>query len=141
MYFDNLAAVYDHYTCFASRIKIQVLGSAAFRAGLFVSDDTTVPSSVIVAAEQPSSAMFGLSPITSVKPFERSLSWDAKQYFGGDIFDNDNLQGTASANPTEQSYYIFNIAAADGTSTVNWTLAVEIEYDAVWDELKQQAIQ
>jgi len=141
MYFDNLALIYDHYTVFKSRIRLQVIADVNFRASLYIDDDASAATSAQTAAEQPSAAMFRISPPTTFRPLMLTRSWDAKAYFGGDIFDNDNLQGTVSANPSEISVYTFQIAAADGTSTVAWTLAVEIEFDTVWDELKTQAAQ
>lgn len=138
MYFDTCTGIYDHYTVFKSRLTIQIVADKAFRASLYVDDDTSTPAGAIQAAEQPSSAMFRVSPATSVRPLVMSRTWDAKQYFGGDIFDNDALQGTSAANPTEQSYYTALLAAADGTSTVVFSIGVELEYEAVWDELVTQ---
>lgn len=139
LYFDQCVPIYDHYTVMRSRIRVQVLGSPNYLASLFINDDVGVPSGLILGGEFPSNAKPVLSPPNTVRPLTLTRSWDAKFYFGGDIFDNDNLQGTVAANPTEQSYYTFMCRAADGSSTLNITLQVDIEYDAVWDELKSLA--
>ena len=49
------------------------------------------------------------------------------------------MQGGASSNPTEQQYFTFFGYAQDITSAVAGWLTVEIEYIAIWNELKTVA--
>jgi hypothetical protein len=139
MYFDNLCAIYDHYTVFRSRIKYQVVSQAHFRCAAYIDDDPTVVTDPTAAAEQPSGAKFALSPYSTTTPYKTQLSWKAADYFGGDVWDNDALSGTNAANPVEQSYFVIQLQEAAGAGTVNASVAVEIEYEAGWDELKTQA--
>jgi hypothetical protein len=146
LYFDQLAAIYDHYTVFASRIIVEVLnaGSGLGVGVVYVEDDTSIVTSFKQAAEQPSATLAKTIPSkdAQAKPVVFRKSWDAKSYFGGDIYDNDNLQGNASSNPSEQSYYTVVFSGlASGGSVDEMTAGayVTIEYDAVWDELRTMA--
>jgi len=139
-FFDTLTSIYDHFTVFRSRVHLQIIADGAFRAALYIDDDTTPTTSAAAAAEAPSAARFLISPATTFRPLVMNRSWDAKDYFGGDIFDNDNLTGDAGGNPVELSVFTLLVAAANGTSTVNFTISVEMEFEAVWDELKTPVV-
>lgn len=138
VYFDQIGAIYDHYTVFRSRIKITFTPVATYTndllINLYVDDDTSTASNIFSSIEQ-SGASYGTLTPRAIKPLVLSKTWDAKQYFGGDIFDNDNLQGTLSTNPTEQSYYTVQILSIDGNAYA-YNSTVEVFYEAVWDELK-----
>jgi hypothetical protein len=138
MFFDEVAAVYDHYTVMSSKCKVKLFSAVAVGVGVIaamhVDDDTSSSSNINTICEQ-STAVTEVLPFGALHPITLSRAWNANAYFGGDILDNDNLQGTSAANPTEQSYYIISInATAAGTQTL--FALVEIEYTAVWDELK-----
>lgn len=139
MYFDQFMAIYDHYTVFRSHIEMRlVVTSNSSLSVLYIDDDTSTVSLAEQAAEQPSASKV-ITPVTMSRPSILRKSWDAKSFFGGDIYDNDNLQGNASANPVEQSYFTFVHGALDtGVNSavyVNFT----IRYEAVFDELKTQS--
>lgn len=134
-YFDTLTSIYDHYTVFRSSIRVQVLPSTnSLQVGLYIDDDTTTASFVQQAAEQ-GTGVLGVLTSQAARPLVLRRTWNAKEYFGGDIFDNDNLQGTSSANPTEQSYFVLSVNSFDGLAFA-YNVAYEIVYEAVWDELK-----
>jgi hypothetical protein len=138
-YFDNLGAIYDHYTVMSSRIKFTLLAltGSGLVASLYVEDDTSTTSFVPQSAEQGTGISLMQVLTTPAKSF--SLTWDAKQYFGGDILDNDNLQGTVTGNPAEQSYFTLSVSDLTGIAW-SYYFTVEIEYDAIWDELKTQPL-
>lgn len=139
MYFDQLMAIYDHYTVFRSRIKVEFVASGnTALVVLYIDDDTSIATSSEQAAEQVT-AQHKVSLTTAARPTVFTRTWDAKEFFGGDIFDNDNLQGTAAANPTEQSYFILLWSALDTGVSAGGYINVTIEYDAVFDELKTQS--
>lgn len=134
MYFDQLAAIYDHYTVFSSHMKAEfVVDAGNVVWSMYMSDDTTLASGS-TAGEQAGSKT-GILTSKAVRPQVVQLTWDAKKFFGGDVFDNDNLQGNAAANPTEQSYFQLTFTDFAGTS-LNVLLNVVIEYDVVWDEVR-----
>lgn len=145
VYFDNMAALYDHYTVIGSRIKVTVSavdGSGnGFPAYLCVGkdDDTSVASTFLALTEQ-NPADFKMVAFQGNEPVTMTSTWSAKATFGGSVLGNDNLQGTGSANPTEQTYYVIGIQPTNTVSTALWAVFVEIEYTAIWDELKTQPL-
>lgn len=137
LYFDQMTPLYNHYKVIKSKIKVTCVRTAAagdVNLALFIDDDATINASTVwTCGERPGAVMWSAYPASGLLT-SRTMSWDAKQYFGGDIMDNINFQGDASNNPAEASYYCIAIEAQ---STVN--VLVEIEYTAVWTELKSQA--
>jgi hypothetical protein len=134
LYFDQLMLIYDHYTVVASRVEHQVLTSLNANVVLYIDDDTSLAADGGHASEQPTGQSVLVSSLATV-PTIFKRSWDAKSYFGGNIFDNDNLQGTSAANPVEQSYFVLMMQPLTAAAaTVNF--ATIIEYDVVFDELK-----
>lgn len=139
LYFDQMTAIYNHYTVFKSEANYRLVASSSGNipalVAVYVDDDTSTTSSVQNSAEQSSGKSMVLPSNTYRQQILR-LAWDGKKYFGGNLMDNDNLQGSASANPVEQSYFTIKHRAADGLGTITLYGQVEIIYTAVWDELK-----
>ncbi len=138
LFFDNMTAIYDHYTCFVSRIDIAFSTDTDSYVSLYVDDDTTHTATVQTGAEQPT-GVEALCLSLNNKPMHLRSSWNARDYFGGDIFDNDQLQGTNAANPAEASYYVLSWQSANQTNSSALTWTATIYYDVVWDEIKTQA--
>lgn len=141
LYFDQLMAIYDHYTVIGSKLRVRACPNTLNQIGavaIFVNDDTTTSiTDIATISEQSSGTQLKVLPIGINEPVLLNSSWSAKQTFGGSVLGNDNLQGTASSNPTEQSYY--QICYQDlGAATTTCRFIVEIEYIAVFDELKDQ---
>ncbi len=135
LYFDQLSGIYNHYTVFRSWCKyILVTTSVPCLVSHYIEDDTTV-SSGTQSAEMSTATVTTHSNL-AVKPTVLTRSWNGKEFFGGDLFDNDLLTGSASANPTEQMYFTFNVTAMDGVTIPSYSVLVEVHYEAVWDELR-----
>lgn len=135
LYFDQLAAVYNHYTVFKSTCIFKiVMTNVPCLVTSYIDDDTSF--SVASASAEQSTATATTHSQLAVRPTVLSRTWVAKQFFGGDIFDNDNLQGSAAANPVEQSYFTLNISSMDGVTFPTFTVLTEVIYEAVWDELR-----
>lgn len=145
-YFDQMSAIYDHYTVIGSKIKVTFVtqgtqtGTALSPAvcGIFVNDDSTLTAAWPALAEHPSSVC-KLSPVSGSGIAVATAKWSAKKTFGGAPLSNDNLQGTSSANPTELSVYTIFVNSEAATAVTNVTVMIEIEYIAVWDELRDVA--
>lgn len=140
MYFDQMSALYNHYTCLGSKCSVyaRIVGNTVPDAlvGMYIDDDTTVTPTNSNGCSEQTTAVFAQINSAPAKPAFFSRIWNAKEAFGGDIMDNDNLTGSSAANPTEQQWYVLFAQDANfaGVLTVQWT--VVIEYDCVWDELK-----
>jgi len=66
-------------------------------------------------------------------------AWSAKKYFGKGVLANTDLQGTATSSPNEQSFYTLYVQSLDLSTSANHWAIVEIQYIAIWKELKDVA--
>lgn len=142
MYFDNLGAIYDHFTVVKSKCKFTVTPNAQntvpIRVASFVDDDTSVAVTLDAACEMAGGSMQIIPAATSTNPVIFYKDWSARSTFGGDPLANDNLQGTSAANPTEQSYFVLQ-SDVPSLASITLSVTVEIVYYAIWDELKTQS--
>lgn len=137
-YFDQMTALYNHYICTGSRLVVEVVATTgvAYSFGAFIDDDLT-PSNTSLTTVMENQTCNSVTKFGTNEPAIIRKKWDAKAAFGGNIMDNDNLQGDATANPTETQAYI--VWLAHPTATVGCAVQgmLTIYYDVVWDELKQ----
>lgn len=137
LYFDQIMALYNHYTVIRSRISVKLVGQSAFTSPYFVSlyvdDDTTTATDALLASERVGSSWAAATPAVSPFPV-LNASWDARKFFGPNPQDQAELRGTVSANPTEQSYFVVQAYDPSGSSST-LQLFVRIEFDVIFDEL------
>lgn len=137
-YFDQMTAIYDHYTVLRSRIHVWLsYGTSGVNNGvvaaLYIDDDTAVKGDALTAAEMPGAVSKMFVPAVDGVCYMKH-NWDAAKTFGPNPQAQDSLQGTSSSNPTEQSYY--SLQTYDLGLSANTIFAfVKIEYDVVWDEI------
>lgn len=143
MYFDQLAAIYNHYTVVVSKITVQASprpsNTLPVAFGIYLNDDSTIAYSDINSFCETSSAVW-----TYVSPSSDSVrlskKFKAAEHFGPNVIGDPNLQGTSGANPTEvMNYTVFVTAPAGTASTERLDCIITIEYTAVWQELKEIA--
>jgi len=137
VYFDQTSAIYNHYTVVRSFIRVKFThgsGASPYLLGLAIDDDTSPASTVNTFAEQSTATMTPVNGGITTPYTVLTKSWDAVKYFGPNPMANDSLQGSGSANPSEQSYYAIQLKA-QGAGSISGQLTVEIWYDAIWDEL------
>lgn len=145
MYFDTLMGIYDHYTVIGSKAKVTCLPNVSSNGltnffGVYINDDATRTPATLAALQEQTTAKNGSFAYASNMTKSLTTKWSAKSTFGGSVLGNDNLQGTASTNPTEQSMFTVWASNYPGEAT-NYTayFNIEIEYIAVFDELKDLA--
>lgn len=139
LYFDQLSQLYNHYTVLASKIKVNFAIDSSSTAqtgtgGIYIDEDSVFsPTTQTSLMEQASSVYTNLSYQGGPKSLFKT--WNARQAFGGNTMDNDHLQGSASGDPVELQHYVIYVV---GTVLENVVMRVqvEVEYTAVWDELK-----
>jgi hypothetical protein len=140
LYFDQLMAIYDHYTVVSSKCKTTINPLVAMGTGVsciltgYIDDDTNpgVVGDINLAIQRPGAKTSSGSrqvaqPIT--------LYWSGAKTFGGDPLGDPNMTGTAATNPAEASYFTFSLYDFEGGSGTCGFLT-EIEYTVVFDELK-----
>jgi len=148
MGFDQMMLMYEHYTVVASKISLTVNnGSGAGITsdfGIFLAPDTTVLTNPSLILENGYCATKPLAAI-NVAGYMKSLNFncDVAAYFSRDrkkreLVGDDQLSGTAAANPAELVYY--GVCAFDRTGASNTVLVyfcVDIEYDVIfWEPRK-----
>lgn len=148
--FDTMMLYYEQYTVLASRITVTACGNGV-QAGNFAiclapDTSTLTVEQVVENGLMVMKTIDGRGTIgTGQRIGKLNLKCDVAKYFGRrsrkDLVDDVSLSGTASANPTEQVYFV--IAAwgfgnfADNTS---FALTATIEYDVYfWEPRKVQA--
>lgn len=142
-YFDQMSALYDHYTVIGSKILIKATPLSTLTNPMLIAcyknDDATVTPTKMSDYIEQSESSWALFPVDSCSPATLNMSWSAKQTFGGSVLGNDNLQGTGSSDPTEQTVYTIAVQSTDGLTNQAIVVEVLIEYIAVWDELRDLA--
>lgn len=141
MYFDQLSAMYNHFTVLKSKITLQVslLSTSAAEigvCGIYIEDDSSVVATSFVIANEQETSVFGQVNNQFNQPTRFTKTWDAVQAFGPNPLANDNLQGSASADPTEQQTFVCYFQDANSAATLTGFGLITVEYDVIWDELK-----
>lgn len=142
MYFDQLSAIYNHYTVIGSKIKVTTVNvngpasSTAYYFTLSQNDDGSLTYNTLINLFEKSDARCKLIPAGATSVPAAVNRWSAKKMFGGSILANDRLQGDIGANPAETTNWVISIQAIDSVSSVTTSFLIEIEYIAVWEELK-----
>jgi len=141
LYFDQLTAIYDHYTVLNSTCKFTIAdGSAtAWTVTMYIDDDPTTgtTTSANLPLERPGAVVKIGVPLN--QRFSVLKKWSAVSTFGSNPMDDTTMQGSGTQNPSEQSYFVAHFF---DTLLANHTLAVRVDmtFDVVWDELVSMTI-
>lgn len=139
MCFDQMAALYNHYTVIGSKIRCTVVNATSAgvlgEVALMYNDDTATSTADISSVAEQVRGKGRLIPAGSTVPFFLSNKYSAKKIFGGTVMSNTSLIGTATTNPTETSFWDI-VYQAYGTGTNNVVVKVDISYIAIWSEPK-----
>lgn len=137
LYFDQLMAIYNHYAVISSHIKITPYTGATIDLvkAVYVDDDASGTTTATTVWERPGVRVSANPPSSTPIP-SYDCYWKASNAFGKDVMSNDNLQGTATANPAEQSYFINVLFDPAAGTTTNVDFLYEIWYDVVFFERK-----
>lgn len=140
LYYDQMVSIYDHYTVIGAKIKVRALlnGTSNIPTDvcLVVTDSTSLANSNIdQTIEQyrgKSKLVGGLGSHTVYL----TSTWSATKNFGPHPLDNEQLRGAGVSGPPEQMYWFICAQSGDKSTTTSINCLVEIEYIAVWNELK-----
>lgn len=139
IYFNQYMNVYNHYCVTGCKMTVTYQPYASNGAPctlvLWQNDDTTITPTVPYQQAEQSKAQVALSN-GQAAPSKATLNWSARKVFGPNPLDNSNLRGTATTNPAEESFGCISVRAADNVSTVNCAVMVELEYFAIFTELR-----
>jgi len=140
IFFDQLTPIYEHWTVIGAKITFHIVPSTSstYPAQFILFQNSASGasfSSTSVIAEQ-NKATVRQSCMGSTKPIVLKLKYSAKKTFGGSVLGNPDLQGTASADPTEISFAYLGVKANDPAVSCTFWVRVTIDYISVWDERK-----
>lgn len=145
MYFDQYAALYNHFCVIGSKCTFTIshISEAdnphTFRVCAFLDDNSTLSAVSLDAVTEATQARRQKHIVAeSGQPTHLKSTFSAKRVFGGSIVGNKALTGTPSSDPTELSYHAIALQATP-TLLASFVLTVEIEYIAIWTELKEVA--
>jgi len=136
LYFDQLTAVYDHYTVLRSRAKFTWAGNVTtpILFSCYIEDDAATVANAADAMDRIGVQTKFVVPSYGATECTLYSKWSALEAFGPGTQADTSMQGSVTANPTENQFFVFQAYEAfAGVSTVS-QLSVEIEYDVVWDE-------
>lgn len=140
MYFDEMSAIYNHWTVIGSKITATFVpreqGDGAAHVGIFCDDDLTVPTTVPELLEQLGTRCNTMG-FLGVIPKTVTAKYSAKKEYGGSILANNSLQGSIANNPVEDSYFnVFAFSTNSSGGDFRVDVLVKIDYIAVWREQK-----
>lgn len=141
--FDQLMAMYDHYTVIGAKITCDFVEGASYdnHVWIAIKDSATVHAN-------PTDYLEGRNVISRILPHSgtgqssvRTLTktFSTRKFLGrSKVLADSELKGSSVANPTEQAYFhigiaVVNSSADESTQSVN----VRIEYLVVFSEPKQ----
>lgn len=136
LYFDQLMAIYNHYTVTSSSIEIDFVNDNTNRSLIgtcYVDDDTTVASN-FAAMQRPGAKVVSGNPLNSNMTRLRNF-WKGTDNFGPGIENNSLFRGSISANPSEQMYYVIQVQDLN-LASYNQPMRITIRYNAVFSELR-----
>jgi len=141
MAYDQISVLYDHYQVIGAKFTARILpssaGNPAMQVGVRINDSTVTGQSFLQLKENNGACTRVISSgATSDKPTVIVCHWSPKKVFGGSILAQEDMKGTISSNPIEQSYFQLFNQCFDGISSGSLTFAIEIEYIAIWTEFK-----
>jgi len=137
-YFDQLSAIYQNFVVMNSKITVQFYPQTQcnFVGGIHIEEDGAPTPSSLGNSMEVTGVVYGTYVATN-EALTLSKKWSAKEAFGGNIRDNDDLGGTASASPTTRQFYTPWVCGnATEAQTAVVSLIVTVTFDVVWDNLK-----
>lgn len=137
LYFDQLAAIYNHYTVVSSFIEVQPMGSNVSRdyaMAMYIDDDATTDSNVNLMASRPGAKVMTFNAGVSTPPPMR-MAWSAYRTFGPNVLNNSLLRGDSTKNPDEGSFYVMGFYDT-GANSQTLPVRVKVTYNVVWTEFK-----
>ena len=146
--FDQMAALYDHYTVTNAYITCKVWSDAEAAGtaidpvaiALQIKDIATAPTSAFTVREQPNTSYSTLIGPHNIHRLKKG--YNAKSFHGKKVVGEPELSGTISTNPTEGAYFILSVTdlgvAHDGETDSTYPLHYEMDIiqTATWTERK-----
>lgn len=139
IFYDQLAALYDHYVVLGSKIEATWVNQTSTTPptvySFIINDDTTVVSSDPATLGEQTGAKKKVVGYGNSDAHRMTLNYSARKIHGRGVLANNSLQGNVNSMPSDQTYYDFHFRALDGVSTAAVSIEFKITYIVVWKEL------
>lgn len=140
-YFDQMMSLYDHYCVLGAKITVSFTNTSAqpIVVGGYINDDTAISAPTLVTFQEEPFSKYRLIPNGNNNRVNLTWKWSAKKFFTGrssSILADTELQGTASANPVENSVLSLYYRNTDITLPTSVSYTVRADFIVVFKELK-----
>jgi len=141
MLFDQMSAVYDHYCVIASKATFKFMpanssNNVPITCLVMLNDDTSLLSTNPIDNAEQVGAKLRFLQMDAGNSLIIRQGYSAKKTFGPNPTAQAKLTGTLTTNPSEQQFFHVLVRTTDEATTQSVIIYVEIEYVAVWSELK-----
>lgn len=145
--FNQLEAIYEHYTVLKAKITATFIPLEATGYGVpivcnIMSNNGTVIYTTPDSQREQGQSTSGIAGFNGSRPLTLIHNFDSKRFFGvTDVDDNHHLSGRGGASPTENACLQISVAPADaGQISTACVVQILIEYTAKWTERKPLAL-
>lgn len=143
-YFDQMMAVYDHYTVIGTKVTVTWTNNTAnpVVVGGYLNDDGTVTPGTLSNCQEAPQSQYKVLPGTSTQSVYITHKWSAKKWFTKDragLMADINLTGDASNNPGEATVLTLYYQALDPSNSTDVSFTVRAQFIAIFSELKDIA--
>lgn len=146
--FDQLMAMYDHFTCIGAKITLKInnngsLASDRMLVGIITDDNNSIPGNVEQIVENGKGSYTYLQPLgQSNSTMTLTSTFSPKRTLGvSHPLSSENLRGDSTSDPTELAYFNVWAAPLNGLDNpVGATITALIEYSVVFTEPRQLAL-
>lgn len=140
-YFDQMMAVYNHYTVIGAKATVVVTntGTVPVCFGGYLNDDSTVGPTSLLNCQETVKSHWKLIPPNSQQSVKLNWKWSAAKWFTkskSSLLADVNLTGTSSADPGEATVLTLFWQSIDGATTTGITFTLRMEFVTVFTELK-----
>jgi len=145
MYFDQYMSMYNHFHVIGSKCKVTFLnsgsGGTAAAVGIYLNDDASSTGlTTYDAYSEQTKCRVKIMGIGATDDREiLTQKYSAKKVYGGSVLSNNALRGNSTTAPAEQTTYNLFLQSLDKLTTTTVYVWVEIEYLAIFTELKDFA--
>lgn len=144
MFYDNMAAIYNHWVVIGSKIKVKIVPTTNINDPatfvLWNNDDGIVQQTNINAILESRPNDNILMPGDDASVGVLTTNFSAKKSYGASVIANANLRGTTSSDPSEQKVYTLTGTSYSSSTAQEYKIQVDIEYIATWFEPRDQRL-
>lgn len=143
-YFDQMMAVYDHYTVIGTKVTVTWTNNTAnpVVVGGYLNDDGTVTPGTLSNCQEAPQSQYLTLPGTSTIEHYITHKWSATKWFtknASALMADINLTGTASSDPGEATVLTLYYQALDPSNSTDVSFTVRAEFISIFSELKDIA--